>query len=279
MTEFSADYLRRLMDAVDAFMTAFDDWMTTQHESDHVQSRGLLPTASQRSGVDDAVVRERELAVAEAAGLAAKAVAVTGTYIMVQGVGAIDPIANWTTMSQPRSLLSPADVRRSAASIRGRLKGMIDEADIDGGSPSFGPSALHELVWTAAAPYWTSHRRRVAVREAAEALTMHWKAKLGRSDAEGTSFWQQTLKNEPPAPGVPRLRWPGADDDKTVSSIRGGLGGLAAGLNLVVRNVATHGDHEPTEQEALEQLGAYSHLARLLDECEVVRHVDDGSST
>lgn len=275
MTAPSADYLRRLLDAVDAFMAAFDDWMNTQHESDHILSRGLLPTVSQRSDVDAAKVRDRELDVAEAAGLAAKAVAVTGTYIVVHGVGAIDPIANWTTMSQPRSLLSPSDIRRSGATIRGRLRAMIDEAEADGGTPSFGPFALHELVWGAAAPYWTTHRRRVAVREAAEALTVHWRTKLGRVDLDGTSFWQQSLKNEPPTPGMPRLRWPGDSEDKTVRSLRGGLGGLAAGLNLVVRNVATHGDHEPTEQEALEQLGAYSHLARLLDECEIVRHHEE----
>jgi hypothetical protein len=51
--------------------------------------------------------------------------------------------------------------------------------------------------------------------------------------------------------------------------------GLAKGLNLTIRNVATHTRMELTEQEGMEQLGAYSHLARLLDQCSAERHVDD----
>lgn len=82
---------------------------------------------------------------------------------------------------------------------------------------------------------------------------------------------------EPPALGIPRLRWPGADNDKTTKSMREGLIGLAKGLNLVVRNVATHTRKEVTEQEGIEQLGSYSHLARLLDQCAVERHANDSA--
>jgi hypothetical protein len=57
--------------------------------------------------------------------------------------------------------------------------------------------------------------------------------------------------------------------------MREGLGSLAKGLNLAVRNVTTHTRTELTEQEALEQLGSYSHLARLLDLCETMRHADN----
>jgi len=53
---------------------------------------------------------------------------------------------------------------------------------------------------------------------------------------------------------------------------------LAKGLNLTVRNVATHTRKELTEQEGMEQLGAYSHLARLLDKCTVARHRDDSAT-
>lgn len=41
-------------------------------------------------------------------------------------------------------------------------------------------------------------------------------------------------------PRSSRRRWPAADSDKTTKSIREGLMGLAKGLNLAVRNVATH---------------------------------------
>jgi hypothetical protein len=68
---------------------------------------------------------------------------------------------------------------------------MLTEAqtDADTGLPTFGPFALHQVIWAAAAPLWTTHRSRVAVREAAEALTVHWKAKRGRHDVEDTVFW------------------------------------------------------------------------------------------
>jgi hypothetical protein len=124
--------------------------------------------------------------------------------------------------------------------------------------------------------HWTAHQRRVAVREAAEGLTIHWKERLGRHDVDDTVFWQQTLSPGDAAPGRPKLVWPGADSDKTTKSMRGGLeplgkalNALATGLNLTVRNPTTHTRVELSEQEAMERLAAYSYFARLLDRCDV----------
>lgn len=280
MPNYSVDFLKRLRDAIDAFMTAFDDWMTTQVESNHLESRGLLPTVWAAEGQDPADVRVRELKVAEAAGAAARAVAVTGSYIAVAGLGALDPIANWSMMSSPKALVSPQDVRSTAASVKGRLATMIAEAEAaeETSVPGFAPSELHPLIWSAAAAHWTTHQYRVAVREAAEALTVDWKAKLGRNDVDDTVFWQQTLSVGDATPERPKLVWPGEPGDKTVRSMRGGLeplakalNNLATGLNLTVRNVTTHTRHELSEQHALERLAAYSYLARLLDECQIDR--------
>lgn len=142
--------------------------------------------------------------------------------------------------------------------------------------PSFPPAQLHPIVWTAAAAHWTTHQYRVAVREASEALTAHWKQKLQRNDVDDTVFWQQTLSPGEPTAGKPKLIWPGDSSDKTAKSMRGGLeplaralNGLATGLNLTVRNVTTHTRDELSEQEAMERLSAYSYLARLLDHCEI----------
>ena len=116
------------------------------------------------------------------------------------------------------------------------------------------------------------------MREAAEALTVDWKTKLGRNDVDDTVFWQQSLAPGEATPDRPKLVWPGNPADKTVKSMRGGLeplakslNNLATGLNLTVRNIATHTRHELSEQEALERLAAYSYLARLLDTCEIDR--------
>jgi hypothetical protein len=277
---YSADYLRRLLAAVEDFERAFEAWMVTQVESDHMSSRGLMPTVWTKDRQDAAKVRSLELDVAEAAGAAARAVSVTGAHIAVAGIGAIDPIANWSLMSAPKALIAPQDIRTTAATIRGRLHTLISEAEAaeKSGIPGFAPSQLHPIVWSAAAAHWTTHQYRVAVREASEALTVHWKTKLGRTDVDDTVFWQQTLSPGEPEQGRPKLTWPGDPSDKTTKSMRGGLeplakalSGLATGLNLTVRNVTTHTREELGEQEAMERLAAYSYFARLLDKCEISR--------
>jgi hypothetical protein len=251
--------------------------METQAETDAMFMPGLVQRTFTKEGVDAAEVQRRALIVSEAAGLAAKAVAVTGAYLMVQGIPQpIDPIANWRNMTQPKAFLTPGEVRATCAAIRGRLESL--ELDAEAGDASdaraFAPSAFHAVIWTAAAPHWANHQDRVAVREAGEALSLHWKERLGRSGVQDTDFWGQTLSTQPAAPGVPRLRWPGPDTDSTVRSMREGLIGLAKGLNLAVRNVATHTRTEISEQDGMERLGAYSHLARLLDQCEIEHHTD-----
>ncbi|MFD9435918.1 hypothetical protein [Streptomyces sp. NPDC060002] len=107
MATYSADYLKRLLSAVERFEEVFERWMETQVESDHVQSHGMYPTVWTKEGQDQATVRTRELDVAEAAGAAERAVAVTGAKIAVAGVGVIDPIASWALMSAPRALVTP----------------------------------------------------------------------------------------------------------------------------------------------------------------------------
>ena len=241
MATYSVDYLSRLIDATERFEGAFERWMETQEERDLVSARGLLPTVWTKDDQDPGRVRELELEVAEAAGGASKAVPVTGAYLSVAGMGSIDPIANWGLMSSPRALVSPQYIRTTSATIRGRLHAMAEEASAaaDSELPAFAPAQLHPVIWSSAAPHWT---------------------------APGN-----------PEPGKPKIAWPGDSDDKTIKSVRGGLeplakalNALATGLNLTVRNVATHSRSELSEQDAMERLAAYSYLARLLDECEVL---------
>lgn len=277
MSQYGVDYLQRLRAAVEKFEEAFDAWMSTQVESDHMSARGLFPTVWTKEGQDQSEVQRLELGVAEAAGLAASAVSVTGAYIGVAGLGAIDPISNWSFMSAPKAPIAPRDIRTTTANVKGRLDAMIVDAEsrTDSDIPTFAPAQFHPVVWAGASAHWTTHQYRVAVREAAEGLTVHWKERLGRNDVDDTVFWQQTLSPGAPEPGKPKLTWPGRSDDKTVKSMRGGLeplakalNALATGLNLTVRNVTTHTRTELSEQEAMERLAAYSYLARLLDQCE-----------
>ncbi len=283
--DLSPDYLKRLLEAVNEFRDDFELWMETQNGFTHSEARGLYPTVSTKEGVDRTEVQRLALKVAESAGLMAPAVRITGTYIGVVGIGNVDPIANWTLMDSPRALVSPEDIRRSIATIVGRLRSLALDVEESGGDgvPTFGPFALHPTVWGAAVSFWTTGKYRVAVREAAEALNAEWKTKLRRSDVDDTVFWQQTLSAGDPEPGRPKLVWPGEHASKSNKSIRGGLPSLAralndfaTGLNLTVRNIATHELTELSEQEALERLGAYSYFARMLDGCELHRAENDG---
>lgn len=231
-------------------------------------------------------MRQLELDVAAASGLASRALQITGAYVVIPGVGElIDPIANWFTMSEMKPLFDPRDVRMTVSIIKGRLGALIldVQSSIESKYPAFSPAKFHVVVWSEAVEFWTIHQYRVAVREAAEGLTNHWKNKLGRNDADGTKFWQETLSLGGPKPGVPKLVWPGESTDKTVRSMQGGLeplskalNALATGLNLTVRNVATHTRDELSEQEGMERLAAYSYFARLLDQCDIWRVDDDG---
>ncbi|MFG2569220.1 TIGR02391 family protein [Streptomyces sp. NPDC048567] len=108
---------------------------------------------------------------------------------------------------------------------------------------------------------------------------------LGRNDVDDTVFWQQSLSPGGPELGRPKIAWPGDPADKTNKSMRGGmeplakaLNSLATGLNLTVRNVATHTRDELTEKEGMERLAAYSYFARLLDQCQI-RHVKEAEGT
>ncbi len=76
-------------------------------------------------------------------------------------------------------------------------------------------------------------------------------------------------------PAIGGLRWPGSDDDLSVRSMRDGLRQYAPGVQMAIRNLATHGAEELAVQPALERLAALSLLVRWVDQCEVVRHRDD----
>lgn len=289
MASYGVQYLTRLQKALKEFSEAFDEWMQTQDEVDHFQARGLFPTVSTKRGEDPQVVRALELRVAEAAGAAVQVASVTGVGIYVSGVGPVDPIANWSMMSNPKTFLSPREVRNAVANARGRLQALIADAEARGSSdlPAFSPAGMHQVVWNGAAQAWTAHQYRVSVREGMTALTSFWRDRLDRRDGQDNAFWQQSLSAGEPQPGKPKLRWPGDVEDQTAKSMRGGmqplatsLNNLATGVNLTIRNPATHSTGEYTEQEAMEQLAAVSFLGRLLDQC-AIDHAptDTGTAT
>lgn len=285
---YTTEYLQYLQNGLDHYEEAFSEWMKTQEETDPLLAPGLTPTVFNKSGIPKDHINETEVKLGEASAQAATAVRITGAYIQIKGMGLIDPLSNWGIMSMPKAVLSPQEIRRCISTVRGRLQQMIDlnEMGVDGSGdaiPTFSPASMHKLIWQAAAPHWTTHQYRVALSEAANALTNHWREKLERMDVDGTKFWQQSLSEHPADKGQPRLRWSkehnnsmvSKDMNKGIPSLVKALMFFAEGLTNTVRNPCVHSRNELTEQDAMERLGAYSFLARLLDQCEIERVEDD----
>ncbi len=269
----SPEYVRTVLAAVEGFLAALDDFMEL-HVVNTEFARGIAEAVWARDDADEAEVKRRSAALARAAGRAAEATALTNSYINVAGIGRVDPIANWHSMTQPKPVLELADITAACEQMIGRLEGLIAKAEAER-VPSLQPDSFHPLIAGAAAALWRDGHRRQAVANAAEVLATHLKSRLGRNDAPETSLWQQAFSEEPPAAGKPRLRWPGPDDDRTVKSMRAGLRQFAPGVQMTVRNSATHAADDLDPQAALERLAALSLLARWVDDCGVVQHPDD----
>jgi hypothetical protein len=94
--------------------------------------------------------------------------------------------------------------------------------------------------------------------------------KLGRHDVSETDLCRQAFTRKDPEPGRPRLRFPGDRSTDTWASRQEGAMNFGAGCYMGIRNPAVHEDGlDLPEQVALEQLAAFSVLARWIDECTV----------
>lgn len=261
------DYLRGLHSAVSEFRVAFSDFMKLHVVNDSFM-RGLLPAAVPKKSASKTEIDAATQRAAVAAGRAREAPPVTHMYVGVEGVGRIDPIAAWASVTRPKPVLEPQDVFDACDQMLGALDAMAAKARALA-PPTLTPDTFHPLIWGAAGSLWNDGHRRQAVASAAEALISQVKVRTSRNDVAETDLWKQVLSSDPPAVGRPRLRWPGDDDDRTVKSMRDGLRMYAPGLQMTVRNMAIHTSGDMSQQEGLERLAALSLLARWLDDCEL----------
>lgn len=242
---------------------------------------GLLPTCWPADGADPAEIERRTEEVSRLSGECSAVAEVTGAWVGVQGIGTVDPFSNWDTMLRPKAFLFPSELRRIISRSLGVLSALIAEAEDAEKSatlPVLGPASLHPTVWNAAAPFWAMHQLRAAVRAAAEAVVNAAKGLGVRNDIAETALWQQLFSANDPTPGRPRLRWPGDPDDRDVKTMQDGLRQFAPGVQMTVRNPATHAQGVVNEQEAFELLAALSLLSRFVDRCEVRSFEESASS-
>jgi hypothetical protein len=142
-------------------------------------------------------------------------------------------------------------------------------------SPDLVADQLHTWVWEAAAPLWYAGSRQEAVHAAARSVNARMQQKRGHHDKSDAALCREFFSLDSPAPGRPRLRFSGyARSDATWRSRQQGAMDFGAGCFEGIRNPAAHQYRlDLSEQVALEQLAAFSLLARWVEEC-IVETVD-----
>jgi hypothetical protein len=139
-------------------------------------------------------------------------------------------------------------------------------------SPDLVADQFHPWVWDAAAPLWEAGTTQEAVHAAARSVNAHLQHKLGRRDRSESALCREAFSPDEPKSGRPRLRFPGDRTSDTWRSRQQGGMDFGAGCFEGIRNPAAHEDGlSLPEQVALEQLAAFSVLARWIDECTVER--------
>jgi len=138
-------------------------------------------------------------------------------------------------------------------------------------APHLVASGMHPWVWEGARSLWQSGHYREAVVAAGVKLNAETQNKLGRRDLTETALFQAAYSSDDPRLDAPRLRPAGDDGHKTAMSVRRGVMALAEGCYAALRNPPSHDvTPELPEVEALEQLAAFSLVARLVEGSQVV---------
>ncbi len=177
-----------------------------------------------------------------------------------------------TTVLKPA--MSPRWARHKEAALRA-ITVLEREAELrehlGDDAPTLSAGALHPWVWEGARSLWASGHHAEAVAAAARKLNAETQNKVGRRDISETDLFNQAFNDEDPAPGKARLRLAGDDGGRTAKSLRRGVRAFAEGRYAALRNPAAHDVVEDLpEHEALEQLAAFSVLARWVQRAEVV---------
>ncbi|MCX5076924.1 TIGR02391 family protein [Streptomyces sp. NBC_00513] len=134
-------------------------------------------------------------------------------------------------------------------------------------APQISASAMHPWVWDGAKALWQSGHFREAVTAAARKVNAETQNRVGRRDVSEASLFQSVFSKDAPKPGQPRLRLMADDGGDTFRSVHRGAMAFAEGCYAGIRNPNSHEDGLPElpEHEALEQLAAFSVLARWVD--------------
>lgn len=166
------------------------------------------------------------------------------------------------------------DVRKWAQ-VAGKVLGVVrarrDYADKLGPTgPSLAARSMHPKVWTVASAYWDTGLYDDAVEAAAKVVRAEARAKVGKPDLPESAVGD-LFSPEEPKPEMPRLRFPNVprDDERMWADLHLGALHFTKGAFLALRNPRAHMILYSEEPQALEELAAFSLVARWLDGCDV----------
>jgi hypothetical protein len=133
------------------------------------------------------------------------------------------------------------------------------------GAPQLDAARLHPWVWEGARSLWQSGHFREAVRAAAVKVNAETQNKVRRRNLSEADLFKQAFSSNEPKLGEPRLRIIPNDGSRDFENVHRGARDFASGLYTAIRNPISHSEGELPEHEALEQLAAFSVLARWVD--------------
>jgi hypothetical protein len=256
---WAVEQLREFLDQIDAIKTLriFSEAQYFDEEGGQVRDNIIERWGENQQIIDHLMSLDpvmRELMDAARAGL--------GEYLEAPSDGwSHEDSDYWSKIVRP-NVLRAIGIHELGAEARRRMRP---------DSPDLVADQFHPWVWEAAAPLWFAGSRQEAVHAAARSVNARMQQKRGHHDKSDAALCREFFSLDTPAPGRPRLRFPGySPTSATRRSRQQGAMDFGAGCFEGIRNPAAH-EHELhlPEQVALEQLAAFSLLARWIDECEV----------
>lgn len=168
---------------------------------------------------------------------------------------------------------SYAWLRDQASRAKASLQRAAELAEnLGDNAPDMDAANLHPWAWENGRSYWNTGHYHQAVMQAAIRINAETQAKLGRMDVSETTLFNEAFSLDGPKAGAPRLRLMEDDGGRTYQNLHRGARSFADGLYTAIRNPGMHQPQESEggeEQLALEQLAAFSLLARWVDQAQV----------
>jgi uncharacterized protein (TIGR02391 family) len=186
----------------------------------------------------------------------------------------LDRVLHGWAADRPKKDPEYSWLRDQAARAKAALERQSELAEkLGDNAPDMDAANLHPWAWESGKSYWNTGHYHQAVMQAAIRINAETQARLGRMDISESALFNEAFSLSDPKEAAARLRLADNDGGKTYENLHRGARAFADGLYTAIRNPGMHKPQESDggeEQLALEQLAAFSLLARWVDQANVV---------